>query len=127
MGDDPILRYVDTFTRLLQHAPYAVFICNTRGEMVYYNDSARAMYGKLDQYPTPDKLAAHVDLRNDGKRVKRGAEFPLFRALRGAVVSEERFSVSIGEGTQPFAICVSAHPIMDGENVIGAFSIHRRV
>jgi PAS domain-containing protein len=105
-----------------RNLPEPVLIADARGDIVAMNDAARSLYGELARpgKGTSDWPQRFRATRNDGSRL-RAEDFPINRAIAGNTV-HERLLVHIG--AQKVYVESTARPVFDGQQIVGAISIH---
>ncbi len=122
----PAKSTIDKLASLLDTAPYGVIIGDPKGRMLFINKFAIQLYGQIHKSKTPQDWPSHAEAFSKGHRLMPN-DYPLFRALQGETVTDMELDI-IGHDTgNRFVIAVTAHPLHEDGELIGAMSIHRLV
>jgi hypothetical protein len=114
---------IETLSRLMEPAPYGVYICDAKGNVVFANQVGRAFYADiLKRSDSHEWVTLGEMFTTDGASVPP-PQFPMSRALRGEIVPEMEYEIC-REG-KSFRVDISAHPLQEGGRIIGAMSLHR--
>ena len=122
----PAKSTIDKLASLLDTAPYGVIIGDPQGRMIFINKFAVQLYGQIHKSKSPQDWPKHAQAYANGKKLL-ASEYPLFRALRGEIISEMELDVMGHDTGNRFDIVVNAHPLHEEGALIGAMSIHRLV
>lgn len=114
---------IDTISRLMEPAPYGVYICDAAGNVVFANQIGRSFYGDLLKHPEAAEWVKLGEMFTAEGQPVPPKQFPMSRAVRGEIVHETQYEIRKGNGS--FKVAISAHPLLEGEKIIGAMSIHR--
>jgi len=117
---------IDKLASLLDTAPYAVIIGDPKGRMLFINKFAMQLYGDIHKSKSPQDWPTHATAFSNGEKLKPN-DYPLIRALKGELVSEMELDVVGHDTGKRFVIAVTAHPLHEDGELIGAMSIHRLV
>ena len=114
---------IDTIARLMEPAPYGVYICDAAGNVVFANHVGRTFYANILKQASAETWVNLGEMFTaDGRPVPKD-QFPMSRAVRGEVVPEAEYEIRrAGERVR---VTISAHPLLEGGLTIGAMSIHR--
>jgi rsbT co-antagonist protein RsbR len=119
------LERLQEFTRvLLENLSDGVVACDATGELVLFNQVARAWHGVDVQNLPPEEWASAYDLyAADGVTPLPTEEIPLLRAFSGEHVQEAGMTI-VANGQAPRQILANAIPLFDTDGQkIGAVAI----
>jgi hypothetical protein len=112
--------------RVFEQAPYPVFICDTRAELVFANSAAHQLYSSLHKAPHIRQWTSIAELRYPQTGVVLDRyDYPMARALRGEIVSNAVFEVLHLSTQVKQKISIDAHPVYSASGeLLGAVSVH---
>ena len=122
----PAKSTIDKLASLLDTAPYGVIIGDPQGRMIFINKFAVQLYGQIHKSKSPQDWPKHAQAYSQGKKLV-ASEYPLYRALRGEIISEMELEIMGHDTGNRFVIAVNAHPLQEDGELIGAMSIHRLI
>ncbi|MEO6119723.1 MAG: PAS domain-containing protein [Terriglobales bacterium] len=123
MGTHDPKHAIDTISRLMELAPYGVYICDADSNVVFANQIGRKFYGSiLKQSGAAEWVKLGEMFTLDGVLVLP-ADFPMSRAIRGEIVHEMQYEIR--KGKESVRVAISAHPLHEDGKIVGAMSIHR--
>ncbi len=103
-----------------------VVIVDTQGRIVQVNPAASEFFGIDFTTVDRDTLARQMQVRHlDGRPLIKG-EFPSTRALNDEVVQKEHYHLTLATGEERI-MTISAAPVCEGEQIIGAVMVSRDV
>ena len=112
--------------KVFDAAPYPVFICDTKANIIYANRVALGVYESLNKKTTPQQWPSVTELYDNDDKPIPARSYPMMRAIAGEIISDEQYWVVIRNTKERFKINVDAHPIRDDHGkIIGALSLHR--
>ncbi len=111
---------------VLDYIKEAIIICNERGEIIRFNESARRIHGLPEKPIPPDQWAEHYDLYySDGITLLATKDIPLFRALNGEDVHNHEIVVHPKDGPPHYLSC-NGSPLVhtNGETIGAVIAMH---
>jgi PAS domain-containing protein len=120
---------IERLSRVFEKAPYPIFICDPRGELVFANGAATEIYSNLHKSPSIQQWTSIARLREaETGDLLPTDRYPIARALRGEIVSGLVVDVQNLSTKRNYRISIDSHPVYasDGK-LIGAVSVHRLI
>lgn len=103
---------------VLDNIKEAIIICNEKGEIIRFNESARRLHNLPEKRIPSDQWAGYYDLYySDGSAPLATEDIPLFRALQGEEVVNSEIMV-IPKGREPRLLSCNGHQLIDSEGEI---------
>jgi len=111
------LQYEKTFLNtVLDNIKEAIIICNEKGEIIRFNESARRLHGLPEKLIPPGQWAEYYNLYYpDGRTPLATEDIPLFRALHGEEVFNIEIMVVPKDG-KPHILSCNGHQLIDNDN-----------
>jgi len=99
----------------------AIVICNAKGQIIRFNETARRLHGLPEQPITADQWAQHYDLyQEDGITPLPTEKIPLFRALQGELVQNAEIVVAPKHRSPYYLVCNGQSITDEAGNITGA-------
>ena len=112
---------------ILESLPDPVTAFDLSGHPLVFNRRAREVYGVVPRHVAQHEWAEYYNVyRADGTPFTPSDELPLFRAMRGEEVRDQRLLIAPGEG-KPRLTSVHAAPIRFGGEPYGAVAVMREI